>query len=262
MDTLIRDGIVVTCDPKDRIVAGDVLVRGREIAAIGKLERRDVLSRGMVRVLDASGCAVMPGFVQAHVHLCQALLRGMADDLPLLEWLRERIWPLEAAHDEASLAASAELGLCEMMLAGTTCILDMGTVRGHDAVMDACARSGIRAVSGKAMMDTGDGVPGGLRESTRESLAESESSAGDGRGQPKAASGTRSRRASSCRAPRRSSAARSSGPATPRCSCTRTRPSTPPSATPCAPLSATTTSPSSGGSGHSGHAPSSRTASS
>ena len=66
-------------------------------------------------------------------------MRGMADDLPLLEWLRKRIWPLEAAHDEASLRASAELGLLEAMLGGTTTVLDMGTVRGHDAVMDACA---------------------------------------------------------------------------------------------------------------------------
>jgi cytosine/adenosine deaminase-related metal-dependent hydrolase len=109
------------------------------------------------------------------VHLCQVLMRGMADDMPLLEWLKTRIWPLEAAHDERSLAASAELGLAEMMLAGTTTILDMGTVRAHDAVMEACDRSGIRAISGKTMMDVGDGVPAGLRESTRASLDESES---------------------------------------------------------------------------------------
>ena len=66
-----------------------------------------------------------------------------------------------------------------MALAGTTTILDMGTVRGHDAVMDACVRSGMRAVSGKAMMDSGDGVPRGLRESTRASLDESERLARD-----------------------------------------------------------------------------------
>ncbi len=169
METLFRGGTVVTCDATDRVVQGDVLVRDGRIVAIGK-----VRPIGMARVVDARGCAVMPGFVQAHVHLCQALMRGMADDMPLLEWLRARIWPLEAAHDEASLRASAEIGLAEMTLAGTTTILDMGTVRAHDAVMDACARSGIRAVSGKTMMDAGDGVPKGLRESTRASLAESE----------------------------------------------------------------------------------------
>src|SRR5687767_10681476 len=143
MDTLIRGGIVVTCDAEDRVIHGDVLLRGKEIVGTGERAQRS----GMVRVIDARGCAVIPGFVQAHVHLCQVLIRGMADDLPLLAWLKERIWPLEAAHDDTSLAASSELGLLEMMRAGTTTILDMGTVRGHDAVMDACLRSGIRAIS-------------------------------------------------------------------------------------------------------------------
>jgi 5-methylthioadenosine/S-adenosylhomocysteine deaminase len=182
VDTLIRGGTVVTCDARDTVVQGDVLVRGRDIVSIG-----NVRPARMTRVVDASGCAVVPGLVQAHVHLCQVLMRGMADDLPLLEWLRSRIWPLEAAHHEASIGASADLGLLEAMLGGTTTILDMGTVRAHDAVMEACAASGIRAISGKAMMDDGDGVPVGLRESTRASLDESErlardwSGAADGR---------------------------------------------------------------------------------
>src|SRR6202167_966296 len=139
--------MVVTCDAGDSVVLGDVLVRDGVIAGVGA-----VAPRLPARVIDARGCAVIPGFVQAHVHLCQALFRGMADDMPLLEWLRSRIWPLEAAHDDRSLAASAELGLVEMTRAGTTTILDMGTVRGEDAVLDACARSGIRAIGGKAMM--------------------------------------------------------------------------------------------------------------
>jgi 5-methylthioadenosine/S-adenosylhomocysteine deaminase len=182
MDTLVRGGTVVTCNPVDGVVRGDVLVRGRTIVAIG-----EVTPRTPAHVLDASGCAVVPGFVQAHVHLCQALMRGMADDLPLLEWLRSRIWPLEAAHDARTLRASADLGLTEVMLAGTTTILDMGTVHEHDVVMDACVRAGIRAISGKAMMDTGDGVPARLRESARASWNESDRLArawrgkGDGR---------------------------------------------------------------------------------
>jgi 5-methylthioadenosine/S-adenosylhomocysteine deaminase len=172
---LIRGGTVVTCDDDDRVISGDVLVEGNSIVAIGQDAARIVRDRKVIaRVIDARGCAVIPGFVQAHVHLCQAIMRGMADDLPLLSWLRERIWPLEAAHNEASLQASAELGLTEMMLAGTTTILDMGTVNDHDVVMDACVRSGIRAKSGKAMMDAGDGVPARLRESTRASLDASE----------------------------------------------------------------------------------------
>jgi len=177
VDTIIRGGTVVTCDAADRVLRGDVLVRGNAIAAVGKVH-----PQGLTRVIDARGCAVVPGLVQAHVHLCQALMRGMADDRPLLEWLRDRIWPLEAAHDEASLGASAELGLAEAMLGGTTTVLDMGTVHGHDAVMEACVRAGVRAISGKAMMDQGDGLPAGLRESARASLDESERLASRWRG--------------------------------------------------------------------------------
>jgi len=172
VDWWIAGGTVVTCDAAGTVVTGDVLVRDGRIVAIGAAARKAL--RGPARVLDARGCAVIPGFVQAHVHLCQTLFRGMADDLPLLDWLRQRIWPLEAAHDEASLRASAELGLVEMMRAGTTTILDMGTVRHHDVVFDACVRSGVRAIGGKTMMDVGEGVPKGLRETTKSSLDESE----------------------------------------------------------------------------------------
>lgn len=169
MDLLIRGGVIATCDPDDRVVEGDLLVRDGRIAALGAIPP----ARGPRRILDARGCAVIPGFVQAHVHLCQVLFRGMADDLPLLSWLRERIWPLEAAHDPDSLRASADLGLCELLKGGTTTVLDMGTVRHHDAVFEALRDSGIRAFSGKTMMDAPDAYPG-LRESTDASLREAD----------------------------------------------------------------------------------------
>jgi 5-methylthioadenosine/S-adenosylhomocysteine deaminase len=181
--TLIRGGTLVTCAgeavPEGRKGAatpdgvGDLLFDEGVILAVGKVPQK-LLDRSVVRVIDARGCAVTPGLVQAHVHLCQALFRGSADDLPLLEWLKQRIWPLEAAHDERSLAASAELGLLEMMLAGTTTILDMGTVHFYDAVFDACASAGIRCFGGKTMMDAGEGVPKGLRETTKVSLREAD----------------------------------------------------------------------------------------
>ncbi|MBC7173760.1 MAG: amidohydrolase family protein, partial [Polyangiaceae bacterium] len=120
------------------------------------------------------GAVVLPGFVQAHVHLCQVLFRGLAEDLPLLRWLRERIWPLEAAHDEGSLRTSAELGLAELLRSGVTSILDMGTVHGQDVVFEAMQRSGIRGLSGKSMVDRGEGMPKGFRESTRASLQSSD----------------------------------------------------------------------------------------
>ncbi|MCW5833533.1 MAG: amidohydrolase family protein [Labilithrix sp.] len=190
MKVLIRGGTLVRCDAAGTVAEGDLLVDDGRIAALGRVtdptRRGGSGERGVVRVLDARGCAVIPGFVQAHVHLCQVLFRGMADDLPLLDWLEQRIWPYEAAHDDASLSASAELGLLEMMLAGTTTILDMGTVHGYDAVFDACERAGVRAFGGKTMMDAGKGVPKGLRETTASSLREADGLrarwSGEGRG--------------------------------------------------------------------------------
>lgn len=179
MKTLIRGGHVVTLADGDatQAIRSDLVIDGSRIESVRPPTRssaRVPSKDGPMRVVDASGCVIIPGFVQAHVHLCQTLMRGMADDLPLLDWLRERVWPFEAAHDEASLYASARLGLYEMTMAGTTTILDMGTVHGHDTVFQAALESGIRVFSGKAMMDMGMGVPKRLRETTASSLKESE----------------------------------------------------------------------------------------
>ena len=112
----------------------------------------------------------MPGLVQTHIHLVQTIFRGLAEELTLLEWLRDRIWPLEAAHDEASLRATARLGLLDLLATGTTTILDMGTTHGGDIIAEELVASGIRARFGQAMMDGGDGVPKELRETTSDSL--------------------------------------------------------------------------------------------
>ncbi len=165
--TLLQGATIVTCDADNRVVRGDILIDAGRITKIGRVK-----PPSGARLVDVSDRIVLPGLVMAHVHLCQALMRGMADDLPLLDWLKRRIWPLEAAHDERSLRASAELGLSELILAGTTSILDLGTVNGHDAVFDACVRSGIRVVGGKTLMDSGAGVPKRLKESTRAALAD------------------------------------------------------------------------------------------
>src|SRR6185436_9536639 len=88
-----------------------------------------------------------------------------------LEWLRTRIWPMEAAHTPASLRAAARLACHELLRSGTTSILTMETVHDTEAVFEAVAATGIRAVIGKCMMDVGgDGVPPRLREDTRRSI--------------------------------------------------------------------------------------------
>lgn len=162
---LIRGGTLLPMREGARPERGDVLLIGSRIEEMGAIEPRHD-----TEILDASGCYVMPGLVQTHVHLVQTIFRGGAEDLPLLEWLRRRVWPLEAAHDEASLRASLRLGLHELLTTGTTSVLDMGTSHGGDAVAEELISSGIRARFGQAMMDAGDGVPARLLETTRGSL--------------------------------------------------------------------------------------------
>jgi 5-methylthioadenosine/S-adenosylhomocysteine deaminase len=165
---LIKGGLVVTVDDEDRVLEGDVLVRGGRIEAVG-----DVAGAGADLLIDARGCAVLPGFVQTHVHLCQTIFRGAADDLELIDWLKRRVWPLEAAHTPESLRASALLGIAELIRGGTTCALTMETVRHTGEVFKAVEETGFRATVGKCMMDKGDEVPGPLREEAAASIAES-----------------------------------------------------------------------------------------
>ena len=165
---LLRGGTVVCLDEARAFHRGaDVLVEEGRIAKIG---RRLRAPRG-AGVIDCRGRAVIPGLVQAHVHLCQVLFRNHADGLALLDWLSQRIWPYEAAHDARSLGLSARLGLAELLLGGTTAVLDMATVRHTAAVLEAAAQSGIRYTGGKCLMDVAGGP---LGESTAAALRETE----------------------------------------------------------------------------------------
>ncbi len=170
-EVIFRGGTILTIDPEHRVLSGDVATLDGVIVHVGGSytpQTRDY------SILDSTGCVVMPGLVQAHVHTVQTLARGRADDLELLDWLRQVIWPYEAALDEAATSASGELACAELLLGGTTAILDMATVNHTDEIFGAAERSGIRATIGKAMMDAPDPqIPVGLRESTQSSLDES-----------------------------------------------------------------------------------------
>ncbi|MBF5044315.1 5'-deoxyadenosine deaminase [Aggregicoccus sp. 17bor-14] len=170
MDLLLTHGTVVTMNREREVLADtDVLVQDGRIARVGRRLRR----RGNTRVVDVSGQVVLPGLIHGHLHACQTLFRNRADGLELLDWLRERIWPFEAAHDAESMRASADLTFAELIRSGATAALDMGTVRHYDAVFESARDAGFRLVGGKAMMDAGQGLPAGLRESTEASLQES-----------------------------------------------------------------------------------------
>jgi 5-methylthioadenosine/S-adenosylhomocysteine deaminase len=164
---LIKNGVLLTMDKNDSIVTGNLLIRGSRIVSVGEaFDAADV-------VIDAGGCAVLPGFVQTHVHLCQTLFRGAADDLALIDWLKKRVWPMEAAHTKESARASARLAVAEMIKGGTTCALTMETVNHTAEAFRVVEETGFRATVGKCMMDKGDGVPDALHEETKSSIRES-----------------------------------------------------------------------------------------
>jgi 5-methylthioadenosine/S-adenosylhomocysteine deaminase len=166
--TLIRNATIVTMNDRLDILDGAVLVRAGRIAAVG-----DVPDGRYDRHIDAAGGYLLPGFIQTHVHLCQTLFRGSADDMPLLEWLKRRVWPMEAAHTPATLRASVRLAAAELLLSGTTSVLTMETVHDTDVVFDTLAPIGLRAWVGKCMMDAADDAPARLREDAGRSIDES-----------------------------------------------------------------------------------------
>ena len=154
-------------DDRNSIVRGDLLVRDQRIADIGGT------GHTADTVIDGGSCVVTPGFVQTHIHLCQTIFRGAADDLALIDWLKLRVWPMEAAHSAASIRASARLGIAELIKGGTTCALTMETVNHTAEVFKVVEESGFRATVGKCMMDKGDEVPRALQEQTANSIDES-----------------------------------------------------------------------------------------
>lgn len=169
---LVHSGTLLTLDDAGTIVRGDLLVRDGVIAALGADVPGALGGREPDARLDASGQFVMPGLVQGHLHLCQTLFRGLAEQNDLLRWLRESIWPLEAAHTPASLAASVRLGVLDLLASGVTCVNDMGTVRHTESIGETLESAGIRAVFGKALMDRGEGVPAGMLDTPAQALAE------------------------------------------------------------------------------------------
>ncbi len=171
-EVIFRGGTIVTVDDSFSITTGDVASVDGVLVQVGGDYTPQTSDYSIV---DAAGCVVMPGLVQSHIHMCQTLARGRADNMELLDWLHNVVWPYEGALTREDLAASANLACLELLQGGTTAILDMGTVHHSDALFEAAQTSGLRATIGKAMMDEEDpAIPPGLQEGTKESLDESQ----------------------------------------------------------------------------------------
>jgi len=167
---LIKPGIIITMDRTKRMLSGgSVLINGDSIENVLTADQLAGSLDAFTEVIDVPNLTLIPGFIQTHLHLCQTLFRGLADDLPLLDWLRLRIFPLEAAHDASSMNVSARLGLSELIASGTTTIMDMGSLRHEEEIVRAIDESGMRAVVGKAMMDINEAYPK-LKERTDDAI--------------------------------------------------------------------------------------------
>jgi 5-methylthioadenosine/S-adenosylhomocysteine deaminase len=148
MSTLrVADGRVLR--PDGAVERADVLVdrEAGEIRAVGT----DVGSGD--EVIDAEGCLVTPGFVNAHTHVAMTLLRGYADDKPLQAWLEEDVWPVEAELTAEDVRVGAELGVVEMIKSGTTAFADMYFE--VPEIADAVDRAGLKALLGYTAITVG-----------------------------------------------------------------------------------------------------------
>ncbi|MFH1018782.1 MAG: amidohydrolase family protein [Pseudomonadota bacterium] len=161
---LIETGTVITGGPSPRVIRGGALaLEGGRIFRIldrGALRRFRATPEGRrFRRMDLKNRVAIPGFVQPHVHLCQTLARGTADDRHLMSWLTEKIFPYEAALTRQRMRQAARRGLAELLSSGTTCIMDMGSIRHTDVIGEELLASGIRAYFGKCLMDRNGAFP-------------------------------------------------------------------------------------------------------
>ncbi|HMP75800.1 MAG TPA: amidohydrolase family protein [Kiritimatiellia bacterium] len=152
-ELLIKNARVWPAAGQSAIEDGSLLIRDGRIAKVGRFTARADVT------VDADGQLLMPGFIQSHVHLCQTIFRGAGEDMPLLPWLRNVVWPMEAAHDEDSIRASALLACAEMIRSGTTAFLSMETVRHTEHAFRAVHDAGLMGVLGHCLMD----MTGGYR---------------------------------------------------------------------------------------------------
>lgn len=137
---LVQDGLVITMSTGEPDIAKrDILIEGSLISQIGK----DLSPGGVEKIIDASGKVVMPGLINCHNHAATALFRGYCDDLRLMEWLSEKIWPAEERLTDEDVYWGTMLASAEMIKSGTTTFADMYFFM--DQVAIAVKESGIRA---------------------------------------------------------------------------------------------------------------------
>lgn len=169
---LLKNGFVITMNGEREVYQkGDVLIENDLIKAVGKVD--ETLVEADAEIYDVSGKIVMPGFVNTHVHLSQQLGRGIADDVELLTWLRERIWPYESSFDYEDSLISSTACCVELIKSGVTTFLEAGG-QYVEAMAEAVEKTGLRAALTKSVMDEGEGLPAPWQRTMEEELTKQE----------------------------------------------------------------------------------------
>jgi 5-methylthioadenosine/S-adenosylhomocysteine deaminase len=149
IDILIKGGTVLTMDDKGSVIPdGYVAVRGDSIAALGQGDGKEIHPR---KTIDARGGLILPGLINGHTHAAMTLFRGLADDLPLMEWLTRYIFPVESKMDGDFVHTGSLLACAEMILSGTTTFCDMYLF--EEEVARAADKAGMRCLVGEVLYD-------------------------------------------------------------------------------------------------------------
>ncbi len=165
----IKNAYIVSMNNREEVFSsGGLLIEDDKIAAVGNVDER--LINPDAEIVDGEGKIVLPGLINTHVHTSQQLGRGLGDDVPLLTWLHERIWPYESNMSEEDSYVSTLLCCLEQIRSGVTSFAEPGG-QFVSGMARGVREAGIRGKLAKSVMDCGEGLPEIWRRSTDEELS-------------------------------------------------------------------------------------------
>ena len=149
LDVIVKNGTILTMDHENRLLEGGVVgVKDDTIKIVGQMGQEKITGK---KVIDADGGIVLPGLINGHTHAAMSLFRGLADDLPLMDWLNNYIFPVESRMDEDFVYVGTLLACAEMILSGTTTFCDMYLF--EDEVAKAAKKAEMRCLVGEVLYD-------------------------------------------------------------------------------------------------------------
>ena len=148
-DILVYNGTILTMDDQNKIIPDGLLaISGNTIHHIGRGEKGSVSAE---KELDTEGGLILPGLINSHTHAAMTLFRGLADDLPLMDWLNNYIFPVEGKMDDDFVRVGTLLACAEMIMSGTTTFCDMYLF--EEEVARAAKEAGMRCLVGEVLYD-------------------------------------------------------------------------------------------------------------